>query len=380
MNDCRVDWRSGAPCLLLLSIINCSCGSRTDLSLFEPDSNARAIDHEIDDSENTGGSPTANQPNPSVVDDTPPLPPVDAPDVPPPVAATPLPVEDWMALFSVEDQLWAVSASGTVLNWKKSTWPLNETNCKRSSISKVALTDVWAGSGTNVWIVSEDGGLFHGDGSTWKREDVDRLDNRQGLNGIWGSSSTDIWAVGDAGTLIHFDGSTWTPFDSGTNVSLVQVLGTSNDDVLALGPGTALRFDGIAWSPFTSTNPDWHLGTKWQDLLPGPDNSLFLIGYWSVSGYKGGGGGTNSFVYDAGQITQELSLSTVGWVTPGGKVIQTSQCPSSTCNVSLEESAEPGDSLRLNTRSETTDLWGDAQWIWGVGKDGLIIRIETPQW
>src|SRR5690606_7191386 len=97
-------------CSLLLSIINCSCGSRT------------AHDLESEAAESSDGDLTENQPNPAMEEETS-VEPVDAPPPLPPTPANRSGKEDWLSLTSADDQLWAVSTSGTVLNWEKSVWP-----------------------------------------------------------------------------------------------------------------------------------------------------------------------------------------------------------------------------------------------------------------
>ena len=336
------------------------------------------LENEAGAAESGDGDLAENQPDPAMEEETD-LGGVDAPAPLPPTPSKRSEKEDWLSLTSADDQLWAVSASGTVLNWEKSAWPLDESNFAHTRLSEVALTDVWADSSTDIWIVSEGGEIFHGDGNSWEQQEVANWDNRQQLNSVWGSSAVDIWAVGDAGTLLHFDGNTWTPLNSGTTAALVHVLGAGTNDVLALGPLTVLHFDGVSWSPFTSNNSDWQLANQWTEFVPAPNNGLALIGYWAVNGYKGGGGGVNSFFYQSGQITQELSVSAkAAWLTPSGRFVTAYSCSGPPCMPGLE-SVESSDRVAWTTDSEATDLWGDADWIWGVGKNGLLARIETPQ-
>ena len=59
---------------------------------------------------------------------------------------------------------------------------------------------------------------------------------------VWGTSENDVFAVGQAGTVLHFDGSDWSSVDSGTNSDLEGVWTSSPGLALAVGKnGVILR-------------------------------------------------------------------------------------------------------------------------------------------
>ena len=58
------------------------------------------------------------------------------------------------------------------------------------------------------------------------------------------------WRTG-ASTVATFDGTSWSVYDTGmwTSLSLVDLWGTSDDDVFAIGGrGPVLHFDGVEWT------------------------------------------------------------------------------------------------------------------------------------
>jgi len=77
----------------------------------------------------------------------------------------------------------------------------------------LTLTGVWGSSSTDVWAVSEWGGIWHFDGNTLTSVASGLPpDNpgRLGWNAIAGSAPNDIWAAGKSGALSHYDGVAWT--------------------------------------------------------------------------------------------------------------------------------------------------------------------------
>ena len=249
-------------------------------------------------------------------------------------------------------------------------------------MSEHALTDVWAASPTAVWVVSEAGEIFRWDGSSWETAlSADRT-GAIVLRSVWGSSERDIWAVGDRGVMLHWDGTSWSFFESGTTRDLTQVLGTSQSDVLAAGYRVLLHYDGgkrsAYWTEVGSSDDIW------QDLYPGPNGTLWVSGYFSVTTYRGGGGGPRMDVYQSGSLLESLTTSQMcGWATPQGQIIGSDRCDQPRCSIRLLKRGEPESwddewVPIAETAFPVTDLWGDEHWIWAVGEQGMLARLPTP--
>ncbi len=94
------------------------------------------------------------------------------------------------------------------------------------------------------------------------------------LMDIWGSSGNDIFVVGDKGDVLHFDGSTWNSMESGTANWLWGVWGSSPTDVFAVGShGTILHYNGSVWDSMSS-GTDVFL----QDVWGTSSDNVFAVG------------------------------------------------------------------------------------------------------
>jgi hypothetical protein len=105
-----------------------------------------------------------------------------------------------------------------------------------------AEDDIWAGTS----------GPYHWDGTTWKTFKLNGAFNGY-INKFWGTSSHDIYMVGTNGSIAHYDGNTWQKMESGTDVDLLDVWGSTDGSiVLACGwidfkPTVLLRLRKGIW-------------------------------------------------------------------------------------------------------------------------------------
>jgi len=105
------------------------------------------------------------------------------------------------------------------------------------------LTAVW-GTGTELWTVSEKGGVYHRAGGQLTAipsgADIDIS-----LNAIWGSAPGDIWVAGDEGTILRGSAAGFLRQPVPTEQSLYGLWGFGRDDVWAVGAaGTIVHWDG----------------------------------------------------------------------------------------------------------------------------------------
>ncbi|HEY5923388.1 MAG TPA: hypothetical protein VIV11_17030 [Kofleriaceae bacterium] len=90
------------------------------------------------------------------------------------------------------------------------------------------------------------------------------------LKTVWASSSASAWAGGANGTLVYYNGAQWQVRTSGTTQEIVQIHGTTANNVFAFA-GTyqsqLLHYDGASWSPVATlplyyTYSIFAIGTK----------------------------------------------------------------------------------------------------------------------
>jgi hypothetical protein len=111
------------------------------------------------------------------------------------------------------------------------------------------LSAIWGFSGSDVFVVGEQGTILHYEGTSWTAMAGANANNY--LTGVWGSSHSDVFAVGcpkAATTILHFDGASWSPVLTMPIGCGYAVWGFSPSDVFVSGGGLVLHFDGTSWS------------------------------------------------------------------------------------------------------------------------------------
>ena len=80
--------------------------------------------------------------------------------------------------------------------------------------------------------------------------------------GVWGRSASDVFLVGGPpGIIWHYDGNSWEVMTSGTEHSLRDVWGSSDNNVFAVGhTSTILHYDGSNWNSMTSNTTQYLFG------------------------------------------------------------------------------------------------------------------------
>lgn len=70
---------------------------------------------------------------------------------------------------------------------------------------------------------------------------------------VVGRSADDIWACGNRGAMFHYDGAQWTPYDMGTDKTIVKMYLHDDGNIYAVGhDGGIWRQSGASWSAMTS--------------------------------------------------------------------------------------------------------------------------------
>ena len=179
--------------------------------------------------------------------------------------------------------IFALSASdvflcaGTqVLHYDGATFTASEVS---TATGLDGISDVWATSRSDMWVVGDDAVVGHYNGTAWTRT----ITGSPFKTSIWGSAPNDIYAV-DTFDLVHFDGSTWNEvrLDAGSSGGN-QVWGTSASDVWVMTDSSDLsHFDGNSWRTIET---DFDLAAVWGAAA----NDLWAAGSaGSIAHYDGG--------------------------------------------------------------------------------------------
>ena len=144
------------------------------------------------------------------------------------------------------------------------------------AIEKTKDGTIWAAAGTN---------LYQFDGDRFRKYRGPEDLNRTRSQTILAASTGDLWVGTQFFGVFHFDGSTWRRFDSidglpDNNVS--DLLETSDGEVVAATASGYCRFDGQIWSPFLRGLPkvrinELHRTSDDAYWLNTPDNQT--LGY-----------------------------------------------------------------------------------------------------
>ncbi len=159
-----------------------------------------------------------------------------------------------------------VGSAGTILYGYQTSWTPQNNN-----VSANGLYGIWGSSSSDVFSVSQYGGILHFNGTSWSTMTSPTVNN---LVGVWGSGPSDVFAVGGIGTICHYDGSSWSAMTSPTGNNLLGVWGSGPSDVFAVGGiGTICHYDGSSWSTMTSPTAN----TFWNVWGSGPSD-VFAVG------------------------------------------------------------------------------------------------------
>jgi len=84
-------------------------------------------------------------------------------------------------------------------------------------------------------------------------------ENDGGLDNIWGTSISNLYFAGRNGTIVHYDGQGWTKLESGTDIDLRDIWGSTEHDVLwscgynnSYSESILLQYQNSAWRHFWS--------------------------------------------------------------------------------------------------------------------------------
>ncbi|MBM4367967.1 MAG: hypothetical protein FJ102_17270 [Deltaproteobacteria bacterium] len=204
-----------------------------------------------------------------------------------------------------DDTILAASTNdGKVAQYAGGTWTTG-------SLDDTSALEAVGGSSSSALYAVGFGRAWYYDGATWTYE---ALPGNERLNDVYAEGSSAI-AVGDAGDCALRRDGAWSACDTGTELDLNGVAGTSADDVYAVGAaGLVLHWDGSSWrdleAPTSDTDTLWavfvpeegvavvvgsnglalkYANGDWESLPTGVDNALYSIHGVSSSNFWAGG-------------------------------------------------------------------------------------------
>ncbi len=174
--------------------------------------------------------------------------------------------------------------------WDGEQWSLKKLETETSNVRP---RGIWAFSDNNIWFAS--GSIYHWDGNETTLEWLRDIGTGETVEKIWASSQSNIFFVGNEGTIVHYDGESFERMESGADIDLLDIWGTSENDVWVSGKdyneSVILHYDGSIWSKFYErdntidpyTMPEdeilLSIASVWRD----PEiDTLIAVGSWGV--------------------------------------------------------------------------------------------------
>ncbi|MEL6267605.1 MAG: glycosyl hydrolase, partial [Pseudomonadota bacterium] len=186
--------------------------------------------------------------------------------------------------------VFVVGDEGAIFHFDGTRWE------RHAAPAPVPLHGLWGPSRRELWAVGWMGLILSYDGAGWRKVrgcvvgetgKYTADPENTPLFAIDGRPDGRAWAVGDRGRILHFDGAEWVEESAGTRAHLRCVTCLDDGGVLAAGgDGTVLRRDADgAWQPL-----DCPVASNFTALLPLGADSVLLAGgryFIDANGFRG---------------------------------------------------------------------------------------------
>ena len=115
-----------------------------------------------------------------------------------------------------------------VAKWNGNRWELMRlqfyTLCNQPSTGSYPAKSIFASSPTDVWIGMEGSLVVHWNGQTQSAP----MCTPVSINKIWEENPNSVWVVGNNGGIAHHNGTTWQRLESGTTLDFHDIWGARN--------------------------------------------------------------------------------------------------------------------------------------------------------
>jgi hypothetical protein len=154
----------------------------------------------------------------------------------------------WWVHGTGPNDVWLVGEKGRITHWDgtKLEERTSGTMATLFGVWAAAPDDAWAVGGTPDQAMQPNDVVLHWDGTSWKPSILPQLKN-VALFKVWGSSKDDIYVVGENGVVWHRKSGTWALEAQGiAQGRLTTVTGCSAKEIIAVGGRDLLTSDGAA--------------------------------------------------------------------------------------------------------------------------------------
>ncbi len=243
------------------------------------------------------------------------------------------------------NNIWAVSAEGTIVNYDGASWTINP--------QILGGVSVWCADATHVWISTRFDIRYY-DGTSWTTQAFGGILQ---FYTIWGLDAMNVWSAGNAGSNRRYNGTSWTVQPS-ASATIRGIWGTDPSNLWAVGTSGALRkFNGTSWATQTSPTSEALLGIWGADATH----------IWAV-----GGGGTilkydgNFWEIQTSPTTQQLNAI---WGVDANNIWAVGNT-----GTILKYDGNSWEEQNPVTPNNLTSVWGTSTEMWAVGATGTILH------
>ncbi len=310
--------------------------------------------------------------------------------------------ESFVPYFGVYDgwassinDVWIGAGRGQLLRYDGADW----LNGWGEAIATHTLFDVFALDRSNIFIAGSNGKVIRKTPGRWI---VDDLGTTAAISAVWGRGPSDVYAVSAGGVVYRFDGSTWSAQYSVQGVKFNDVVGTSSNEIWAVGYhelenwAMVAHWDGIGWTQLFDTllmHPScacetddgeiyifsdngylWRSADGWQFVANSPaihsacemDDMIWGVGDTSVYSFDG-------VTWTAHYTYEDATLGPKAvWASPEQHLFVAGGRPRI-----LEYDGEVWSQVRKVDFAYLTSIYGiSATDIWAVGELGVILRYS----
>lgn len=186
----------------------------------------------------------------------------------------------WWVTGSSATDVWFVGEEGRIAHYDGATMKdvASPVTATLWGVFAFAPDDAWAVGGTpDAGPGKPNDIVLHYDGKSWSQETLPGEPRGVALFKVWGTSSDDLFVVGEQGTIWHRTKEGWV-FEGGdpplTQARLFTVHGCDAGDVYAVGGQSVLHRDAKGWSTV-----DVALTNVVNGVSCGPPGSAAIVGF-----------------------------------------------------------------------------------------------------
>jgi hypothetical protein len=310
--------------------------------------------------------------------------------------------DDFTDIWGVHNQICAVGKNVTMLDENNNTWGAT---IEKSQLNNTELNAIYGHSKNDIFVVGDQGTIFHYNGNQWKKSNSPTEKN---LQAIWGNGLSEYYCAGEDGIVLHYRNFEWSVIETNLSVHFYDIKGHDSDIWITGGlwqnSGIVLKYNGTSFSspvvlnniPFSSicmsnTDDIYVAGSKIYYFNNGnwSGDALFRTG--DVQSIRDIWGISASDIFTAGDNGSVLFFNGYEWKRIQTPVSDHLNAIWGTAENNIYAVGANGIMIHYNgiawtvinkmTTNDLNDLWAttDNQFF-AVGSNGTFLHFQNNNW